>query len=189
MALFLYKPHVVGPGNDITSPDVIVDRVFVDATAKPLDMLTSRIAHQIEDGDVAAAAYAVTAIGGGALLSPAILLGASRIVVARMAWRLRDLDGHIGELTLNGEALERIGLPAAAAARAGGDSQTRPRGIRVGRPAGRTKDSAELRDEKLDRSLVLRLSLENVNSDRWGSDRPEPRYSVGPTEKEVQHYI
>ncbi len=59
----------------------------------------------MEGADTAVAAYAVTALGGGTLLSPTIYLSSGRLVVARKAWRLKNLDGHIGDVMLNGEAL------------------------------------------------------------------------------------
>ena len=92
MSLFLYKPHVEGPKGAITSPDIVVDRVFVDGVVKPVNFLCSGTHQQIEDGETCRPAYAVTAIGGGALISPAVLVGEGRICVARMAWRLANLD-------------------------------------------------------------------------------------------------
>ncbi len=189
MAIFLFQPHVAGPQGNITTPDVAIDRVFVNGTPKPLNDLTSEICHQVESADTAVAAYAVTALGGGALLSPAIILSSGRIVVARKAWRLNNLDGHVGAVTLNGEALNRIGLPADAITQAGGDDDTLPRGYMVMQTGEPMTDQAELKDSKRDRALDLKVILEDVGSDRWGPDRPKPRYAIGPTKKEIPHFI
>ncbi|SVA28336.1 uncharacterized protein METZ01_LOCUS81190, partial [marine metagenome] len=47
MAIFLFQPHVAGPQGNITTPDVAIDRVFVNGTPKPLNDLTSEICHQV----------------------------------------------------------------------------------------------------------------------------------------------
>jgi len=189
MAFFLFKPHVAGPQGNITTPDIAIDRLFVNGAPKPLNDLTSEISHQVEGEDTAVAAYAVTALGGGALLSPAIVLSSGLLVVARKAWRLNNLDGTIGAVTLNGEALDRVGLPADAIVQAGGDGDALPRGYMVMRTGGPTTDQAELKDAARDRALDLKVILEDVGDDRWGPDRPKPRYAIGPTMKEIPHFI
>ncbi len=161
----------------------------MNGAPKPLNVLTSEISNQVEGADTAVAAYAVTALGGGTLLSPTIYLSSGRLVVARKAWRLKNLDGHIGDVMLNGEALNRIGLPADAIVQAGGEGDTLPRGCMVIRTGKPTTVQAELTDSKLDRTLDLKVILEDVGDDRWGPDRPKPRYSVGPTMKDVTHFI
>lgn len=189
MTLFLFKPHVAGPENAITSPDIIVDRLFVDGNLKPLNFLTMELAHQVEAGEGARAAYALTAAGGGPLISPAIILNSGRIVVARKAWRLGNLIGHIGSVTLNGQSLDDIGSPLETIRAAGGSDGVLPRGVMAIRSAAVAVGEALLADPVLCRSLTHRPMLSDVSDDAWGANRPRPRYSVGPTTKEVQHYI
>lgn len=189
MALFLLKPHVVGPEGNVTSPDVIVDRLFLDDAPVPVNRVTHDAWHQRGPGETAQGAYAVMALGGGALILPAVVVGSGPVVVARMAWRLSNLDAHVGEVTLNGTPLAEIGLPAAMIEAAGGSGDALPRGYLLVRTAPGDTAEAELQDPRLQRSLTHRVVFEDVTHDRWGAARPKPRYSVGPTQKEVPHYI
>ena len=50
MSLFLYKPHVEGPEGNVTTPDIVIDRVFVGSTPTPLTVLTTELYHQAEPG-------------------------------------------------------------------------------------------------------------------------------------------
>lgn len=186
--LFLYKPHITGPKGDVTSPDVIVDYLFVDGDKRPLAMLTSEAWQQVF-GETAQAAYAVTALGGGALLSPAGVLSSGLVVVSRGAWRLNTLDGHVGQVTLNGTPLAEVGLPEAAIEAAGGSGDVLARGFMLVRTAPGATWQAVLDDPVLGRGLAHRVVVEDLAGDRWGDARPRPRYSVGPTQKEVDHYI
>ena len=188
MALFLFKPHVIGPENNITTPDIIIDRLFVDGLFKPLGNLTSELAHQVVDGEQIVAAYAVTALGGGALISPALCFS-DTVVVARNAWRLNNLDGHIDSVTLNGTDLSDLTLPSAMIEAAGGTSDTLPRGFMLICRGASLENRAELADGTLGRNLSHKLILTDVNEDRWGDVRPKPRYSIGPTQKEIPHFI
>lgn len=189
MSLFLFKPHVEGAERQITTPDVVVDRVFLDDAWKPVNGLTSDIVQQVEGGETAAPAYALTALGGGVLLSPAILLSTGRIVIARRAWRLRDLDDHIGSVALNGRPLTDLHPPEDLVAKAGGRAAVLPRGLMVLCAAPEDSPSAELLDSVRGRSLLHKVSLVPVDHDQWGDNRPNPRYSVGPTQHDVTHYI
>ena len=188
MPLFLFKPHVEGLDGQVTSPDVIVDRVFLEATEKPVARLTSEIAQQVERTDTARVAYALTAIGGGTLISPAILLSSGAMVIARRAWRLKHVDDHLASVTLNGTPLDAMGPPEQLIQSAGGGSGVLPRGIMVLHPDG-TGEHAELHDAVLERRLAHRVALEPVGRDRWQQETPDPRYSIGPTRKEIRHYI
>ena len=189
MSLFLFKPHVEGSKGQVTTPDVVVDRVFLDDAWKPVNGLTSELVHHVESGETAAPGYALTAIGGGVLISPAILLGPGRMVIARRAWRLRDLDGHVDRVALNGRPLAEIHAPADLLAKAGGREGVLPRGIMAVCAAPEEGPSAELHDPVRERSLPHEISLIPVDDDQWGGSRPNPRYSVGPTQQEVTHYI
>lgn len=186
--LYLYKPHITGPKNEITSPDVAIDCLFVDDAKRPLAMLSSEAWQQVS-GETAQAAYAVTALGGGALLSPACTLSSGLVVVARAAWRLHNLDGHVGQVTLNGASLDKIYLPETAIAAAGGSGDVLPRGFMLIQTAQGATWQATLDDPVLRRRLTLHVVAEDLAQHRWGEARPNPRYSVGPTQKEVDHYI
>lgn len=189
MSLFLFKPHVEGPEGNVTTPDIIIDRVFVDGTARPVNLLCGGTHHQVEPGEICMPAYAVTAIGGGALIGPAVLIGSSRICVARMAWRLANLDDAIGAVTLNGRRLDSLHLPADLIAAAGGEGDILPRGYQLICTSGDVGAEATLQDPGRRRSFQHRLTTVSVDDDPWGDQRPKPRYSVGPMKKDVQHFI
>ncbi len=189
MSLFLFKPHVEGPEGAITTPDIVIDRVFVDDAVKPVNFLCNGTHQQIEDGEACRPAYAVTAVGGGALISPAVLIGAARICVARLAWRLVNLDETIGSVTLNGHRLDSLRLPGDLIAAAGGEGDTLPRGYQLLCTLPEGASEALLEDAGRGRSLKHRITTVPVDEDRWGDRRPKPRYSVGPMMKDVQHFI
>ena len=189
MSHFLLKPHVVGPEDNVTTPDIIVDYAFVDGEARPVNLVTHQCWQQVSGGETSRAAYGLMALGGGALILPVVVLGSGNIVAARAAWRLNNLDSHIGKVTLNGTALAEIGLPAGKIEAAGGHGDTLPRGfLLVSTVDGDSRDS-ELHDPVLRRRLGHRVVFETIDHDRWGNARPKPRYSVGPTQKEITHFI
>ena len=187
--MFLLKPHVVGPQGDITSPDVIVDHLFVDGAPRPLANLSHAAWQQLEADCAIEAGYGLMALGGGALILPSLVLGTGLVVVGRCAWRLHNLDKHIGEITLNGVRLAAVGLPSDQIAAAGGNADTLPRGyLTVCTTRGATSESL-LYDPVLKRELPLHLHRESLEDDAWGGERPKPRYSVGPTQRDVPHFI
>jgi hypothetical protein len=186
--LYLYKPHITGPKGDITSPDVVIDYLAVDGVRRPLAMLTSEIWQQVS-GETAQAAFVVTALGGGALLSPANVRSSGLVVVSRGAWRLNNLDERVGQVTLNGTPLAEVGLPEAMIEVAGGGGDVLPRGFMLIQTAPATTWEAVLDDPVRGRRLAHRVVVDDLAEDRWGDARPRPRYSVGPTQKEVDHYI
>ena len=188
MSLFLFKPHIENLVGNVTSPDVVVDRVFVGTTEKPINRLTSDIAQSVEREDTARAAYALSAVGGGLLISPAILLSSGTTVIARRAWRWKHLEDHAGNVTLNGATLDDLGPPERLIRDLGGSGGLLPRGYMVIQP-GSEGDIATLHDGVLDRQLTHRVILQPVGSDHWRDERPLPRYSIGPTQKEIRHYI
>lgn len=189
MPLFLYKPHVEGPEGNITTPDIVIDRVFVGSTPTPLTVLTTELYHQAAQGGEADSRYALTALGGGALISPAVRLASGSIVLARKAWRLRNLAGHLDAVALNGKSLDEFGLPSALISAVGGSGEILPRGFLAVCENAAPGNRATLSDSKLGRSLDHRVVLEDVAADRWDGRRPDPRYSVGPTKREVPHFI
>lgn len=189
MSLFLLKPHVTGPEGKVTSPDVIVDRLFIDGALVPVDRLTHDAWHQAAAGETARAAYGVMALGGGALILPVVVSSTGRVIAARVAWRLNNLDGHIGRVTLNGAPLAEVGLPAADIAAAGGNGDALPRGYMLVRTAAGESRSANLADHVLGRGLTHKVVFTPTDADRWGDARPRPRYSIGPTQKDIPHFI
>lgn len=187
--MFLLKPHVTGAEGQVTSPDVIVDALIVDGRTRPLAMLTHNGWQQADADTTAAAGYALMALGGGALILPVLVLSDGLTVVARAAWRLATLDPHVDKVTLNGVALVEAGLPAAEIEAVGGAGDALPRGFLVVKTIAGNTAEAKLTDPILDRELCHRAHLEPLDADRWGGARPRPRYSVGPTQKDVPHYI
>lgn len=189
MSLFLLKPHVIGPEGNITTPDIVVDRLFVDGAVRPVGLVTHDCWQQAPAEDTAQGAYVLMALGGGALILPCVVLGSGAVIVARKAWRLNNLDGHVGKVSLNGTSLAEIGVPEVEIAAAGGTGDTLPRGYLMVRTATGNTTKAVLEDPGLGRKLAHRVVLEDVAGDRWGGGRPKPRYSVGPMMKEVPHFI
>ncbi len=189
MSLFLYKPHVTGPEGAVTTPDVVIDRVFVNGALHPLGLLTSDAWQQAPRDDTGRAGYALVALGGGALIAPVLALASGPLVVARAAWRLSSLSDHADRVTLNGAPLSTFAPPADAIAAAGGTDDALPRGYMLIRTAPGDTTEAQMYDPERDRALTHRVTLEPMEQDRWGDARPRPRYSVGPTQKDVTHYI
>ena len=187
--MFLLKPHVTGPEGNITTPDIIVDRLFINGRPEPVSRVTHEIWQQAHDGQAADAAYGIMALGGGAIILPAVVLPSGPVVAARRAWRLNNLDGHIGSVELNGRPLEETGLPSALIGKAGGTGDKLPRGYLLIQTAGRNTRDAVLSDPVLGRELKHRAVIEDAGRDRWGSNRPSPRYSIGPTQREIPHFI
>ena len=128
------------------------------------------------------------ALGGGALILPVVTFATGAIIAARKAWRLNNLDGHIGQVTLNDVAIADIGLPSDMITASGGNGDALPRGYMLVKTAAKAAASV-LADPVLDRSLSHNVVLTPVEADRWGDARPRPRYSVGPMKKDVPHFI
>jgi hypothetical protein len=190
MALFLLKPHVVGAAGQVTTPDIIVDCVFLDGAAVPVHRLTHDAWLQAAADETSAAACAVMALGGGPLMLPVVVLGSGPIVVARRAWRMAHFEAHAGEVTLNGVPLAALGLPSALLAHtasAAGSSLPRSH-LLVRTLPGQTR-TAELADPKLGRTLSHSVEIAPPAADRWDGGRPKGRYAVGPTRKDVPHFI
>jgi hypothetical protein len=124
-------------------------------------------------------------------------------LIARSAWRLRNLIGHFGTLQLSintGTQTEEIALsqlaqPAEIMSRADGEEFALPRGVIALCAAQRAtaivaapaEITIKLSDRMMARELVHATVFVSVNDDRW-KERPLVRYTVGPI-GEVQHYI
>ena len=214
MAHFLFQPHIVGPENNITSPDVMVDTLSAVTTDSerrlPVQRLCSDYELQAEvGGHIATSAFALIACGGGPLLAPALLLSPSQqpdivadIVIARSAWRLRNVLEQFGDIQLSASesgqttdcALASLPTLTTLITHSEGDQLVLPRGVLKLCPAKALTVEApstiqvQLEDKTLQRQISLTLNLSSVDTDRWGDDRPLPRYTVGPV-GEVTHYI
>ncbi len=187
--MFLLKPHVTGPEGQITTPDVIVDCLLVDGQRRSLALLTHDCWQGVGADASSRPAYALMALGGGALILPAQVISNGLVIAARAAWRLSNLDGHVGEVTLNSTPLADLDLPSDLIAGAGGTDDALPRGLMLVRAAEAAATEASLVDPVLGRELRLAMHLQPLDADRWGDTRPRPRYSVGPTQKDVPHFI
>lgn len=217
MAHFLFMPHVVGPENHITSPDIVIDKVSVvtqnEETCIPVQRLCSQSQLQaLTNTYRIAMAYALVAGGGGVLVAPAALIypqgqpvaSAADIVIARMAWRLRNVLEHFAKIGLSASAdgganhcsLSALPDPRQVITERDGDKLALPRGVM--KLCVATSDTmalqapgtvrVQLSDEHLNRQLNLDVSLDSIDAERWGKQRPLPRYTVGPL-AEVKHYI
>ena len=211
----LYRPHVTGPENQITTPDIVIDRILLvnerDQGYLPVHRLVCDSVLQVFPGEIdITPAYTLVTAGGGVLFGFAALirqtgesLARADVLVARSAWRFRNLSDHCASVQLGLKAgssessiwLDRLAQPDDIMKQRDGDKLALPRGILAlcaapdasvtCRPPADV--TVQLADAKLDRSLTNKVGLTSVDSDRW-DERPLPRYTVGPV-GEVQHYI
>lgn len=191
MALFLFRPHIENDKGQVTTPDVVVDRVYLDNGWKPVGLLSSELCHQAESPQKARSAYAVTALGGGAVISPVVVLETGIMVAGRTAWRLSLLVGRTGDLALNGTSVDGLVPPARLIDRAGGANGVLPRGV-MAVCTGPQGETAELRFNDADgvsHSISCAVDLELPGAVRWEGSTPPPRYSIGPTQRDVPHFI
>ena len=191
MALFLFRPHIENDRGQVTTPDVVVDRVYLDGGWKPVNLLSSDLFHQAASAPETRSAYAVTALGGGAIISPMVVLGTGVMAAGRTAWRLSSLIERASDLILNGIGVDSLVPPASLVERAGGTNGVLPRGV-MAVCTGPHGETATLRFSDTDgrlRSISCSVVVELPGADRWAGSAPPPRYSVGPTQKEVPHFI
>jgi hypothetical protein len=164
MAHFLYKAHVYGPENNVTSPDILIDKAWVTVgsggtahvSSITVDKLSSRVESEVNAGEFSITpAYFLIAAGGGVLLSvgaqvygPVDGEASSTLLVGRYAWRLRNVIEHVGSLELtilkgpvaNAHPLGKISVnelpdPQAVVGCVGYDAEALPRGAMVCCPA------------------------------------------------------
>jgi len=112
MSFFLYRPHVTGPSNNITTPDIIIDRVAIHTgnTTQwvPTNQLSSQVEIQLTNEPFESTpGYVLVAAGGGVLFSIGAVvntrgnsLGSSQMLVSRSAWRFVNLSKHLTTLEL-----------------------------------------------------------------------------------------
>lgn len=214
MSHFLFKPHVCGPKNDITTPDVLIDRAHIvtggAGTPLPVHRLHPTTELQtVTDSTTVTPAYSLVGCGGGTLLGLAAIVrptggaaNASDCVLTRSCWRLRNIEAQLDQLVLSADGspnalsvpLPKLGdLPSVA------DDSDEGHTVSRGVAAFQIVSGAEIEvsapatlslaivDPQRKRQLSLRLQLTPVAFDPW-EQRPTPRYTVGPV-GEVKHYI
>lgn len=215
MTHVLFRPHVAGAENQITTPDVVIDRVAIECDGAshyaPVQRVTTRVAVQALPGDLTLVpGYALIAAGGGVLVGLAALVhgrddrpATADVLLARSAWRLRSLAVHFRSLEMSvgvGDSSRRVRVselaqPSDLLSRADGGELVLPRGTAI--VCGSTALARTVRapiaftirlsDEKLGRRLAHSVELRSVDDEPW-PERPLPRYAVGPV-GEVKHYI
>ena len=215
MAHILFKPHVIGPQNDITTPDILIERVCVRDTSSSFFVPVQRLQTSFKLQSVRShlsitPAYTLIAAGGGVLIGIAALVNEPEdsptkadILVARSTWRLRNLETHINTLDLcisDSTRNKKVSLgdcihPSKLLEKPDNTKPTLPRATMVVCPARNTTLTAiapcyfgiELSDPTLKRTLAFHSELVCVDDDQW-DERPWPRYTVGPV-GDVKHYI
>jgi len=185
----LARPHITGADGQITSPDVIVDAMMLNGVRHPIGQITHAAWQQAAPQEAPHAGFGFLAIGGGPIVLPLLSLSSGTVVLSRQAWRVQALADHVAQIKLNGMAFSEIGSPDATLAAVLGPDQPMPRGLLVAITPPEVAEQAELYDPVLDRRIAHRVHFEPIAEDRWGTERPAPRYSVGPTQKDVTHYI
>ena len=212
MSFFLFKPHVEGPKGDITTPDILLDRLFVAHEGKvssvPVDRVTCESELQIDDDVTAVPGFFLVASGAGPIVGPAVQLNSGNgvhsitdIQLARKAWRHANLTEHFEEIELaSSVGKKQLGafsdMEAVIPQVPGVVAEQLPRGIAVlafayelvtdlDAPA---RFAMTLQDDVKSRKLDHYAQLVPISVDPW-HDRPTPRYSVGPQTGEVTHYV
>ena len=112
MSFYLYRPHIAGPSNNITTPDIIIDRVAIhtDNTTQlvPSNQLSSQVEIQLSNEPFEATpCFVLVAAGGGVLFSTGMIinssgnsLGSVQALVSRSAWRFSNLLKHMSTIEL-----------------------------------------------------------------------------------------
>jgi len=189
----------------------------VDLLSAPVNHLSSNTEIQcVSPAVTMTPAYMLIACGGGVLLSIGTELArdeqgdvAGSIFISRFAWRLKYVSDHLEKITLvartglsanNGSRkdvpLASYPLPDVLLKQFDDEATELPRGIMICVTATgiaqqvKVPNSVEigLIDSVSGRELSHRISLLDVNQDRW-KKRPPSRYTVGPTSGDIQHYI
>tara|TARA_B100000497_G_scaffold81951_1_gene91382 strand:+ start:56 stop:718 length:663 start_codon:yes stop_codon:yes gene_type:complete len=220
MSFYLYRPHIAGPSNNITTPDIIIDRVAIhtDNTTHlvPSNQLSSQVEIQFTNEPFEATpCYVLVAAGGGVLFSTGIIinsngnsLGSAQALISRSAWRFSNLLKHISTIELihymgpatspevfGTQPIHELQKPANIMEKISGNREALPRGTIVFCCADQLRHTFKspeslavcIEDSTLRRNLTHRIQILSTEQDRW-SNRPLPRYTVGPV-GDVEHYI
>ena len=156
MSFYLYRPHIAGPSNNITTPDIIIDRVAIHTgnttQLVPSNQLSSQVEIQLTNEPFEATpCYVLVAAGGGVLFSTGIIinssgdsLGSAQMLVSRSAWRFINLSKHLSTLeltTYNGraanpkvcgnQAINELQEPSDIMEQISGNREALPRGTMV----------------------------------------------------------
>ena len=99
MNIVLLKPHVENSQGHITTPDIIVDQLFVSdehsIQQRPAGLLSHASwldLHDTLNADILPCVLFVAA-GAGTLICPAFAINDTTVSVARAAWRLDQVNG------------------------------------------------------------------------------------------------
>ncbi|MEM1261653.1 MAG: hypothetical protein AAGH76_04620 [Pseudomonadota bacterium] len=210
MSHLLLRPHVANANRDITSPDVLIDRVWVDQngskTYLPIQRLSQKDGLQMPAGPMTVTAAGLwTAAGGGPVFTIAVGLrphGAplqmADFIVSRGAWRWRNVIEHWSSCRLSvvGTQTEQFTLSTEQIPAAIDEpSSTLPRSValltelaeRSFDGTGTHRIEIRLSDPATGLELTQGVMVHTLGDDD-GSDRLAPRYAVGPA-VEVEHYI
>ena len=150
MTHVLFRPHVAGAEGQITTPDVIIDRVAIECDGRshyaPVQRVTTRVDLQALPGDLTVVpACALIAAGGGVLVGLATLVhgrddrpATADVLLARSAWRLRSLAPHVRSIEIRfdtgdssrGVPISELAQPADVLSRADGELVL-PKGVAI----------------------------------------------------------
>ena len=112
MSFYLYRPHIAGLSNNITTPDIIIDRVAIHTGNTthlvPSNQLSSQVEIQLTTEPFEATpCYVLVAAGGGVLFSTGFIIhssnnsiGSAQALVSRSAWRFSSLLEHMSTIEL-----------------------------------------------------------------------------------------
>lgn len=175
MSIFLFRPHIDGPVG-ITTPDLIIDRLWVDNQATATNLLTHNSFWQSADDTTATCALALTEAGAGTLISPALIMPNGQICIARRAWRWKYID----TLTANGHAIDTSVKQQCEALSS--NLKRCQMGI-ITLPEQANQLTLGWGDKQLDHKLHIELLADLVE------ETEKPRYSVGPMRHPVDHFV
>ena len=116
MTYILFKPHVYGSGNSVTTPDILIDKLYItyesgkgaDIKKLAVNKLSSVVELEVDASEISITpAYMLVSAGGGTLLSIAALVQSpasdpsyTSIIIPRYAWRLRYVNNYFDKLDL-----------------------------------------------------------------------------------------
>ena len=189
----------------------------VDLLGVGVKQLTSSVELQFSASKLTITpAYVLVAAGGGVLFGVGAEIddetqgtNANFILVARFAWRLKYLQDHFDKMKFVIKAgpvseqqiieeidFSRFPSPATLIEQLNPQGTELPRGAMIiATTTGIAHQinvpeiyQVNIADTHLDRGLIHRVSLFSSDQDGW-DPRPIPRYAIGPTTGDIEHYI